>query len=463
MSTPCGTVCRSSAPLWVCWPLSWCSPKVAVFIFITHLATLILLLLVGGWFLFGHGFSIFIENWQMPTEGGIGRALFFGFAAAMLGISGFESSSNFVEEQAEGVFPKTLNNMWVAVSFFNPAIALLALAMIRIPDVEGHKEALLSHIGYLAGGPWLSWFVSVDAALVLSGAVLTSYVGVNGLIGRLTLDRGLPQSLLKTNRRGTTHRIIIGFFVLSVAVLLMTGGELGALAGVYTISFLAVMALFGIGNVLLKVRREHLPRPTTASWPTVLAGIVAVLLGLIGNIVLNPAYARVFLYFFVPTVLFVFIMLGRIQILQAILYFIRRISDLVAGWTSATSQTLRAKIDQINAQQFVFFTRGDNLAALNEVMLYVRENEHTNRIKVVTVAEYPEQVPERLEQDLKFLDEAYPEIHIDFMVIKGVFTPKLIRELSAEWQIPLNFMFLGSPGDHFLYGLSELGGVRLII
>jgi len=33
-------------------------------------------------------------------------ALFFGFAAAMLGISGFESSANFVEEQADGVFPK---------------------------------------------------------------------------------------------------------------------------------------------------------------------------------------------------------------------------------------------------------------------------------------------------------------------------------------------------------------------
>jgi hypothetical protein len=29
-----------------------------------------------------------------------------GFSAAMLGISGFESSANFVEEQEQGVFPK---------------------------------------------------------------------------------------------------------------------------------------------------------------------------------------------------------------------------------------------------------------------------------------------------------------------------------------------------------------------
>ena len=42
------------------------------------------------------------------VPGTVGTALFFGLASAMLGISGFESSSQFVEEQQEGVFPKTL-------------------------------------------------------------------------------------------------------------------------------------------------------------------------------------------------------------------------------------------------------------------------------------------------------------------------------------------------------------------
>ena len=49
-----------------------------------------------------------------------------GFASAMLGVSGFESSANFVEEQAEGVFPKTLRNMWVAVTILNIRSARLA-------------------------------------------------------------------------------------------------------------------------------------------------------------------------------------------------------------------------------------------------------------------------------------------------------------------------------------------------
>ena len=95
----------------------------------------------------------------------------------------------------------------------------------------------------------------------------------------------------------------------------------------------------------------------------------------------------------------------------------------------------------------------------------VNNNEHTNRIKIVTVVQNENEIPKRLEKDLKFLDEVYPEIDIEFVVERGDFGPKLIRDLSKQWKIPTNFMFIGSPGegDQFIYGLAELGGVRLII
>ena len=330
-------------------------------------------------------------------------------------------------------------------------------------DVPGHREDLLAHMGELAGGSWLAYVISIDATLVLSGAVLTSFVGVTGLVRRMTLDRVLPQALLKQNRRGTPHRIIIGFFVLSVSVLLITEGDIGALAGVYTISFLAVMALFGIGNILLKVKRARLPRPSKATWPAVLIGITAVLAGMAGNIRMHPEYFQVFLGYFIPTVLVAFIMLGRIGILRVCLFFVRKVSESISSVTYELSAAIRGKMDEINSQQIVFFTRGDNLNNLNEAMLYVRDNEHTNRLKVVTVVTDESEVPERLKTDLEFLDEAYPEIDIEFVVHIGEFGPKLIKKLSKEWGIPTNFMFIASPGDHFLYGLAELGGVRLII
>ena len=241
------------------------SAKVATGIFIFHLTSLSILTFAIAFYLFKHGFGQFISNWDLPVEGSITMAIFFGFSASMLGISGFESSANFVEEQKPGVFRKTLRNMWLVVSILNPLMAFLALSIFPISNIKGEYAAtLLSHMGNLSAGVWLSTFISLDAVLVLSGAVLTSYVGVTGLLERMTLDRILPQFFLRKNKRGSSHRIIIMFFILAISVLLITRGNVAMLAGVYTISFLSVMLLFGFGNILLKVRRSKLPRPESA-------------------------------------------------------------------------------------------------------------------------------------------------------------------------------------------------------
>ena len=439
------------------------SSKVAVGIFLFHLATLAVLLLAGGLHLLTSGPGVLAFNFALPSEQGLMAALFFGFAASMLGISGFESSANFVEEQAEDVFPRTLRNMWVAVSVLNPTLALLALALVPIPEVASHEEALLAHLGSIAAGDWLAWLISVDAILVLSGAVLTSYVGVTGLVRRMTLDRCLPQFLLKSGSRGTYHRIIVMFFCVSVSILFITEGRLEALAGVYTLSFLSVMALFGIGNILLKVKRAGLPRPERAAWPAVILAIALTVLGLAGNVFMNPDYVWVLLEYLVPTLLVVAIMLGRIGLLTVCLFVVQAVSEKIRKVTGGVSESLRERILAINSQQFVFFSRGDNIHNLNRVVLYVLKNENTSRIKVVTVVAEGDDPPPKLERDIGFLNEAYPDIAIELVVIEGRFGPELVRRLSKEWQVPTNFMFIGSPGDHFVYGLAELGGVRLII
>ena len=103
------------------------------------------------------------------------------------------------------------------------------------------------------------------------------------------------------------------------------------------------------------------------------------------------------------------------------------------------------------------------IANLNKVLLYIRENEYTNRLKIVTVIQDSAEVPPDFKKNLEFLDEAYPSIDIEFVMLQGRFSPDLIKELSERWKIPTNLMFIGSPGDHFMYGLAKLGGVRLII
>ncbi len=447
------------------------SAKVAVGIFLFHLSSLVLLAGAIAVYLFRHGLHQFYQNWHMPLEGSITMAIFFGFSASMLGISGFESSANFVEEQKNGVFPKTLRNMWIVVSIINPLMAFLALSILPIPEIKTqYSNTLLSRMGELSAGQWLAALISIDAVLVLSGAVLTSYVGVSGLLERMTLDRVLPQFLLKKNKKNSSYRIILLFFLLSVSVLLITWGNVKLLAGVYTISFLAVMALFGLGNILLKVRRAKLPRPETASWISVLIAIIAVLIALTGNLLMKPAEPgapkniTVFLQYFVPAIIIIAIMLNRIVLLKLLLNIIQYIFEPVKQFVIRLNTRIREIIDEINSQEFVFFSNGDDLPTLNKVMLYIRKNEQTKKIKIVFVLKNEkERLPAGFKKDIEFLDREYPEIDIEFVTITGEFGPRLIRELSKKWKIPVNFMFIGSPGDTFPYKIEELGGVRLII
>jgi amino acid transporter len=439
------------------------SSKVAIVIFIIHLFSLTLLAIFCGSFILRNGLDILVQNNKLPVEGGVQKAIFFGFAAAMLGISGFESSANFVEEQKQGVFPKTLRNMWIVVTIFNPLMAFLALSIIAIPDININQEALLSFMGEKAGGKWLSTLISIDAALVLSGAVLTSYVGVSGLLERMTLDRILPQFFLKKNARGSSHRILVMFFLLCISILWITSGELGALAGVYTISFLLVMTLFGIGNILLKVRRAKLPRTERASPLAIFLAVAAVISALVGNAIMNPAYLGVFLEYFLPALLLVGIMLNRTKLLWGTLLLIKYFFEPIQKFVKRANQNILKLIDEINSQEFVFFTNHDDIAVLNKVMLYISENEHTKKLKIVSVLEKEEAIPERLKSDIEVLDREYPEIKIEFIEVPGTFGPEIIQELSKKWDIPVNFMFIGSPGNKFPYRVEELGGVRLII
>jgi len=436
------------------------SSKVAIGIFIFHLVSLLILSAFISYYLLLNGLDLFLLNQKVPLrEGSIGMAIFFGFAASMLGVSGFESSANFVEQQADGIFPKTLKNMWSIVSIVNPLMALFALALFALPTLQSDdfQNTLLIQMGEHVGGQWMGVLIAVDAVLVLSGAVLTSFIGVTGLLERMTLDRILPQYFLKKNKKNSSYRIIIMFFLLSISVLLITQGNVKLLAGVYTISFLSVMALFGIGNILLKIKRDKLPRPEKATWLAVFIAIIAVAFALLGNLLMlpkegMPSNLEVFLPYFLISMAFIYMMLNRILILKSILGVIKYFNNQIIS-----------TINSIVKQEFVFFTKGDHLANLNRVMLYIKQNEHTKKIKIVTVLNKEEVVSTKLLGDIEFLDREYPEIDIDFVVVHDTFGPELIKRLSSEWKIPINFMFIGSPGDKFPYRIEQLGGVRLIM
>jgi amino acid transporter len=447
------------------------SARVAIGIFLFHLASFVLLSGFIIFFLLNNGIGLFIDNWHFPTTGGsITNAIFLGFAASMLGVSGFESSANFVEEQQKGVFPKTLKNMWIVVSIINPLTALFALSLFALPLIQSdaYQNTLLIEMASHVGGNWLAILIGIDAFLVLSGAVLTSFVGVTGLLERMALDRILPQYFLKKNNRGSSYRIILIFLVLTISVLLITKGDVKLLAGVYTISFLSVMALFGIGNILLKVKRNSLPRPEKAGWVSIIIAITAVIIALVGNLLMEPkagvpSNLSVFLEYFIPSIVFIVVMLNRTILLKFILKAIHYVFDPFRSLVLRTDKKILSVIDDINSQEFVYFTKDDDVETMNKVMLYIQKNEHTKKLKVVTATKNGNAITDQFRNDINVVDREYPKIKIDFIELDDHFGPELINRLSQDWKIPINFMFIGSPGDRFPYKIEDLGGVRLII
>ncbi len=441
------------------------SAIVALVIFIFHLVSMFLLIIFCGVFIANNGLSYLIDNWHLPIPGnrGLLAALVVGFSAAMLGISGFESSANFVEEQKAAVFPKTLKNMWIAVSVLNPLMAILAISIMPLSEVGEYQNSFLTHMAEITGGKSFATLISINAVTVLSGAVLTSFVGVNGLIKRMTLDRILPNYFLKENKRGSTYRILILFFLLCASVLYVTKGEIGPLAGVYAISFLSVMAFFAIGNILLKIRRAKLPRPEFASSFSVLVALIAVLVALHGTIVANPEYLITFLDYFIPSIVAVFAMIARKDIMLFLANILHSVQGKYRRQIIKSERSLFQNAKKMSKQQFIFFTKGDDISTLNKVMMYLHENEETNRVKIISVLEKYENPTYQFLSDFDALDRAYPDIDMEYIIEEGQFTPEKVEELSQRFQIPKNFMFLSSPGERFSHRVEDLGGVRLIL
>jgi amino acid transporter len=435
------------------------SAVVALTIFIFHISTLTIFCVLG-FVSMPFDFHIFKNNLvTLPVGNDLLVAVCLGFSAALLGISGFESSANFVEEQDVGVFRKTLRNMLITVAIFNPLISVLSLNLLPMEEIIANKDHLLSDMAHLMGGNAFKLVIVVDAAAVLSGAVLTSFVGVTGLVQRMALDQCLPQFLLKKNRRGTSHRIIITFFLLCSSILLVTRGSLLSLAGVYTISFLGVMTLFGIGNILLKLRRKELKRTYRAGWMTIIIAITATTLGILGNIAIDYKNLLFFMHYFIPTVLLVVIMYLRIPILRGLLQVLNNLMTRILLWRT----TVIDQITSIIEQKVILFARGGDLSRLNTAFSYIMNNESSRSVVVLHLYNHPEYNKEKdLAESLKILHEIFPLLKTQLVVREGIFGAEIINEISNEFRVPVNNIFIGAPEEKHSFSIQELGGVRVI-
>ena len=506
-------------------------------IFCFHVATLTLLSILGTFHMVMNP-GLLIENWNtdypnvaLPSShsekltaagevnhihystGTIWTAIFYGFSSAMLGVSGFETSSQFVEEQAPGVFPKTLRNMWVGVMIFNPLLSMISFSALPMEEIMAHTSTVLANTAQVVGnwiqahfniphqyklGLWFSTLVSLDAFIVLAAALLTSYIGINGLIRRMSMDRCLPQFLLIQNPfTNTDSFILVGFFLLCVSQVVALQGNVAALGSVYAMAFLAVMIIFATGNMLLKVKRPSLPREISVSWLHAILGFISVVIALAGNILGKP---QLLIYFFVYVAIVgtaVLAMFQRVKIFRLLYKLLKKkrrniaiarlgqdidIPDdesLVSTGTWNTYQTtdeearllgndadigflaaLSRACKKFQNVPFVFYCKHDDVHMINKAILYIQNNEQTNKIIIVHCANDTDTA--MLAEHVKLMDLLYPKCKISLLVIEENFSPAVIEWTSRVLKVPTNAMFISCPDENFAMKVSQLRGMRII-
>lgn len=394
------------------------SAKVAKGIFILHIMVLTAFIVVGISTIAHTGFGNLSQNFiatqqSFASQGGL-KLLFFAFAASLLGVSGFESSANFVEEQEPGVFRKTLRNMLTGVLIFNPLITFVVLISLPLPGIAQAKDFVLAQSAHQIGGSVLQYAIVVDAFLVLCGAVLAGFVGATGLLYRMTLDHCLPSTLLlpKLKQSGkNATRIIIGFALLCLSILVMTRGNLLSLAGVYTISFLGVMSLFALGNLILRKTRPDLRRPYRGPIVAAILAGTATLFGIVGNIMIDPRNLLFFLFYFLPAVAIVIAMIYRDLILEWTLSILKGIPFL--------HRLLEPWFLHVIRPRMLLFAHHPH--KLYRALEYIRKNETSRNITVIFCKEKGEESRVLLDKFRRYVEtfkeaNVFPHLSIDLVV-----------------------------------------------
>ncbi|KAI9599122.1 amino acid permease-domain-containing protein [Syncephalis fuscata] len=427
------------------------SSIVAMTIFCAHCVALTALMIVSAIYWGNNGSDVFIDNWNngtvlFPTASSIASALFLGYSIGLLGITGFETSSNYVEDQGQGVFPKTMRNMWWLVLVFNTPTAIFTMAVLPLDVIRANSSNALSVLAGTAGGSWLRWWITIDAVIVLCAGVLTAFVGVSGLIVRMTADRLLPQILLQRNRfTGSPHWIILSFLLVCCSLYAISGG---------------VMCTFAFGNLLLKYRRDRLPRPVRTSSLAAFVALLAFLAGLTGNLYQQPILLAYFIGYVGTLLLIMLILLHRVRLAKTAFFYVDRVLVLhrwpIGDW-------LISLIRAWTKQPVAFFTDTDEIHILNKAVLYVNLNESTECLKIIHFYDNNSLILRRLEASRRALDQLYPKITIDLVLVHGKFNPENIEKISDQLNIPKSLMFMSCPGPHFPYGIEELNGVRIIM
>ncbi|KAI9279789.1 amino acid permease-domain-containing protein [Sporodiniella umbellata] len=447
------------------------SSTLTLTIFTLHSVTLAAVMITSVIAWGRNGNQVLIDNWtKVPDPPGSNPVLLIvkGVCIGLLGVTGFESAENYIEDLKPNTFPKVMNNMFGFLFAINAPLTLLATALVPVPVLQANQANAVSVLGeYAANGErWLRMWIMVDAVIVLCAGVLTGLIGAIGLIQRMSNDGILPKFFLRQNAiTGSYQYIVLVFLLLSITLYAIVGGDVSSLSGVFAVAFLGSMSTFGVANILIKYKRDRLPRPVKVSLGTSVFVFLLLVASLVGNVVIDPLIAEYFVIYFVIVLAVVLIMLKRCWLWKLSYWLFDQIEFLHRFPKAARNveEFIQEKIKKIRKKPVVFFLNTDEPHIMNKAIQYVKKNEDSGHLKFVFLYKTLDDIPNELESNHRMLDEVYPKIQIDLVFIQGEFNPFTVDAISKQLDIAKAQMFMTCPSDKMKYSFGELGGVRIIM
>ncbi|KAI8981783.1 amino acid permease-domain-containing protein [Mycotypha africana] len=448
------------------------SSTLTLSIFTLHSVTMAVVIVtsVVAWARFGN--STLIDNWSsIPDPPGTNPLLLIakGVCIGLLGVTGFESAENYIEDLKPNIFPQVMNNMFLFLLTLNAPISFLTTVLVPIPIIDQNSANAVSILAEYAAqsGRWLRLWVMVDAVIVLCAGVLTGLIGAIGLIQRLASDGILPKFFLIRNQwTGSYQTIILTFLALSVTLYVIVGGDTSSLSGVFAVAFLGSLSTFAVANILIKYKRGRLPRYNRVSLLTAFFTLGLLMASLIGNIIINPMIAEYFVIYFAVVLIIVLAMLKRCW-LWKLCYWLFDQMDFLHHFSPHTKEKvelfIQGQIKKVRKLPIVFFLKTDEPHVMNKAIQYIKKNEDTGQIKFVHVYQNSNDIPENLEAHHRMLDQIYPKIQIDLIFIQGKFNPATVDAISRQLNISKPQMFMACPGENFNHSFGEFDGVRIIM
>ncbi|KAI8088022.1 amino acid permease-domain-containing protein [Gilbertella persicaria] len=447
------------------------SSTLTLSIFTLHAITMAVVMVTSIVMWGRNGSGTLIDNWtKVPDPEGANPALLIarGVCIGLLGVTGFESAENYIEDLKPGTFPKVMNNMFGFLLALNTPMTFLCTVLVPISILQENQANVVSILGQYAGDGkrWLRIWIMIDAVIVLCAGVLTGLIGAIGLVQRMSSDGILPKFFLVRNRWTGSHQyIILVFLILSITLYCIVGGDTTSLSGVFAVAFLGSLSTFAVANIVIKYKRARLPRLSKVSLPTALCTFCLLLASLIGNIVIDPHIAEYFVIYFAVVLIVVLAMLKRCW-LWKLCYWLFDQMDFMHRYPRISvniESFIQRRIKKIRKNPIVFFLQTDEPHVMNKALQYIKKNEDTGHVKFIHLYRHLNDIPENLETHHRMLDEMYPKIQIDLIFIQGEFTPATVDAISRQISIPKAQMFMACPGKNLNYSFGDFGGARIIM